>query len=302
MKLMKNVTESLAGRSGIIKMLGLSLRELTGNIDHIPFTLSQNKSITFGASQSVEFDTLINYIHKGFYPELHESPCDLKDWSDFYSSYFQTYIEKDIKDILKIQDESAFLKFIKAIAAISGQMLNYSTIAEICGKDVKTVKSWTSVLESSGLVYILEPYYNNINKRMIKTPKLYFLDTGLICWLLGWNTPEQMINGAMWGHIFESYIFSEIIKSYYNDGIVNPSLYYYRDKEKNEIDLIIEEGDTLYPIEIKTTSDPKPHMVKAFHKIDTIQGKTRGIGVIICLAKQTLPLTEDVYMLPASNI
>ena len=137
---------------------------------------------------------------------------------------------------------------------------------------------------------------------MTKTPKLYFLDTGLACWLLGWNTPEQLINGAMWGHISESFVFGEVLKSYYNDGIVKPPLYYYRDKDKNEIDLIIEEGSTLYPIEIKTTSDPTKSMVNAFRLINGIPGKEPGAGAIICLAKERLPLKENVWILPAQIV
>lgn len=175
-------------------------------------------------------------------------------------------------------------------------------MAEICGKDVKTVRAWLSVLESSGLVYLLEPYYNNFNKRLIKTSKLYFLDTGLACWLLGWNTPEQLINGAMWGHIFESFVFAEVLKSYYNDGIVKPSLYYYRDQDKNEIDLLIEEGGTLYPIEIKTSSDPKKSMVSAFRCLENIPGKQTGSGAVICLAKEHLPLADNVWIVPANLI
>ena len=153
-------------------------------------------------------------------------------------------------------------------------------------------------MESCGLVYLLEPYYNNFNKRLIKTPKLYFLDTGLACWLLGWNTPEQLINGAMWGHIFETFVFGEILKSYYNDGIVKPPLYYYRDKDKNEIDLLINSGDFLYPIEIKTTSDPVKSMVRAFHLIDNIPEKKQGTGALICLVKNRLPVTDNIWALP----
>ena len=137
---------------------------------------------------------------------------------------------------------------------------------------------------------------------MIKTPKLYFLDTGLACWLLGWNTPEQLTNGAMWGHIFESFVFGEILKSYYNDGIVKPPLYYYRDKDKNEIDVVIEEGGTLYPVEIKTTSDPTKAMVDSFRLLDGIPGKEAGPGAIICLAKERLPFKDNVWILPAQNI
>ena len=303
MMLMKNVSDSLAGRAGVIKLLGLSMREITGIPYQLPFlpvldhiSKIEKLGITFN------YANIVSCIHKGFFPELYETKSDLHDVSDYYSSYFQTYIEKDIKDVLNIKDESAFIKFIKAVASLSGEILNINTIAEICSKDVKTVRSWLSVLESSGLVYLLEPYSNNFNKRLIKAPKLYFLDTGLACWLLGWNTPQQLASGAMWGHIFETFVFSEILKSYYNDGIVKPPLYYYRDKDKNEIDLLISTGDTLYPIEIKTTSDPTKSMINAFRCIEKIPGKTRGTGAVICLAKERLPLADNVWILPAHLI
>jgi len=181
-------------------------------------------------------------------------------------------------------------------------MLNLTTIAEICGKDAKTVKSWLSVLESSGLVYLLEPYCNNLNKRMVKTPKLYFLDTGLACWLLGWNTPQQLTSGVMWGHIFESFVFTEVLKSYYNDGIVRPPLYYYRDVDKNEIDLVIADGDYLHPAEIKTASGPTKSMINAFKLLENIPAKKVGTGVLICLTKERLPLTDNVWILPVQMI
>ena len=301
MKLMKNVSDSLAGRAGVIRMLGLSIRELAGigyRKPFLPVPERTAKTIHTG----FDYSTFISYIHKGFFPELYETESDLHDWSDYYNSYFQTYIEKDIRDVLNIQDESAFIKFIRATASFTGQMLNLTAIAEICAKDVKTVKAWLSVMESSGLVYLLEPYYNNFNKRMIKRPKLYFLDTGFACWLLGWNTPEQLTGGAMWGHIFESFVFCEILKSYYNDGIVRPPLYYYRDTDKNEIDLIIEDGDYLYPVEIKTTSDPKHFMVKSFRILDNVHSKKAGTGAVICMTKERLPLTDAVWMLPAQMI
>ncbi|MBS3949783.1 MAG: ATP-binding protein [Peptococcaceae bacterium] len=298
LKLMKNVSDSLAGRAGVIKLMGLSLREIAGLSYREPFLPTEKHYSAIGSGAALDYDDLIRFIHKGSFPELHETESDLHDWADFHSSYLQTYIEKDIKDVLNIQDESAFIKFIKAIASLTGEMLNLTTIAEVCGKDVKTVKSWLSVMESSGLVYLLEPYYNNFNKRLIKSPKLYFLDTGLACWLLGWNTPEQLVNGAMWGHIFESFVFAEILKSYYNDGIVKPPLYYYRDFDKNEIDLLIEEGDTLYPIEIKTSSDPTKSMVRAFRCLSANKTKQAGAGAVICLAKERLLLTENVWMLP----
>jgi predicted AAA+ superfamily ATPase len=293
--LMKNVSDSLAGRAGVIKLLGISLRELNEVSYREPFIPDINKIQT---RPNIDYDQIISFVHKGFFPELHETKSDLHDWSDFYSSYLQTYIERDIRDVLQIQDESAFIKFVKSAAALTGEMLNLTTMAEICGKDIKTVRSWLSALESSGLVYLLEPYYNNINKRMIKTPKLYFLDTGLACWLLGWNTKEQLVNGAMWGHIFETFVFAEILKSYYNDGIVKPPLYYYRDTDKNEVDLLIANGDTLHPIEIKTTSDPKKSMIKSFRHLEKIPNQKVGTGAVICLAKECLPLTDNVWTLP----
>lgn len=291
--LMKNISDSLAGRAGIIKMLGLSQREIMGAEYSTPFLPTQD----FRAA--LDYSTLVPRIHMGFFPELYENPTDLHDWADFHSSYFQTYIEKDIRDVLNIRDESAFIKFVKATASITGQVLNMSTIAQICGKDIKTVRSWLSALESSGLVYLLHPYYNNQGKRMVKAPKLFFLDTGLACWLLGWNTPEQLIAGAAWGHIFETYVFTEILKSYYNDGITHPPLYYYRDSDCNEIDLLIFNGGTLYPIEIKTTSDPKKDTVRAFRNIEKIPGIQRGMGAVICLSKDFLPLTADTRIIPA---
>jgi len=303
MKLMKNISDGLAGRAGVIKMLGLSMRELSSIACCEPFLpsieyISEMKKAKIG----YDYSKIVACIHKGFFPELYETEGDLHDWGDYYSSYFQTYIEKDIKDVLNIQDESAFIKFVKATASLTGEMLNMTTIAEICGKDVKTVRAWLSVLESSGLVYLLEPYYNNLNKRLVKTPKLYFLDTGLACWLLGWNTPEQLTNGAMWGHIFESFVFAEILKSYYNDGIVKPPLYYYRDTDKNEIDLVIADGDMLYPVEIKTTSDPTKSMIRSFHCLEGIHGKKVGSGAVVCLTKERLPLTDNVWVLPACYV
>jgi len=302
-KLMERVSDSLAGRAGVIRMLGLSLREIAGVDYREPFTTKPEHAAAMArANHGLDYDMLIGTIHKGFFPELYETPSDLRDWSDFYNSYFQTYIEKDIREMLNIQDESAFVKFVRATAALTGEMLNYTTIAEICGKDANTVKAWMSVLESSGLVYLLEPYANNLNKRLIKTPKLYFLDSGLACWLLGWNTPEQLARGAMWGHIFESFVFAEILKSYYNDGIVKPPLFYYRDIDKNEIDLLILDGDYLYPVEIKTTSDPNKSMVKAFRLMNDIPTKKAGAGAVVCLCKERLPIGENAWSLPARLI
>jgi predicted AAA+ superfamily ATPase len=280
-RLMKGVTESLAGRAGIVNMLGLSLREIN----------------SIGYSGSIE-----EIIHKGSFPVLYETEHDLDDWADYYSSYLQSYVEKDVRELTNVQNMSAFIKFVKAAAALSGEQLSYTTLAGLCGMDVNTVKRWISILETSGLVYLLQPYYNNYGKRLVKTPKLYLLDTGLICYLGGWNTPQQLVSGARWGHIFESYVVGEIIKNCYNDGKTLLNIYYYRDKEKNEIDLLIEEGDSLRPVEIKTTGDPDKSMVKNFDLLKNIPGKTIAEGSLICLAKTPMPLTDNVTVLPLMMI
>jgi predicted AAA+ superfamily ATPase len=304
--LMKNIGDSLAGRAGVVKLLGLSMREIAGIPYREPFlpttahidAMKESTALT----DPIDSARIAACVHKGFFPELYETESDLRDWGDYYSSYFQTYIEKDIRDVLRIRDESAFIRFVRAAASLTGEMLNLTTLAEICGKDAKTVRAWLSILESCGLVYLLEPYFNNFGKRLIKTPKLYFLDTGLACWLLGWNTPEQLTSGAMWGHLFETFVFGEILKSYYNDGVVKPPLYYYRDKDKNEIDLLIAQGDVLHPVEIKTTGDPTASMAAAFRRLDAIPGKWAGSGAVVCLAKEVLPLKDDVWILPARMI
>ena len=303
MRLMKNISDSLAGRAGVIKLLGLSMRELAGIAYRSPFLpVPEHMEGMEKAGAGFDYARLTTCIHRGFFPELYETESGAEDWSDYYGSYFQTYIEKDIRDMLRIKDESAFIRFVKATASLTGEMLNLSTIAEICGKDVNTVRNWLSAAESCGLVYLLEPYYNNFNKRLIKTPKLYFLDTGLACWLLGWNTPEQLTGGAMWGHMFERFVFAEILKSYYNAGIANPPLFYYRDRDKNEIDLIVADGDVLHPVEIKTTGDPVKSMTKAFRCLDDVPGKRAGAGAVICLVRERLPLAGGVWALPAHLI
>ena len=301
-KLMKGVSDSLAGRAGVIQMLGLSLREIK-NIDYAePFKPTKAHVETMQKYEVSNFDRLISIIHKGSFPELYKTESDLKDWKDYYSSYLQTYIEKDVREIINIQDETAFIKFIKAVASRTSEQLNYAALSEICGKDEKTVKSWLSVLQTSGLVYLLQPYHNNLDSRLIKSPKLHFLDTGLACYLLQWNTPEQLYEGAMWGSIFESYVVGEIIKSYYNDGQIMLPLYYYRDKDKNEVDVIIEEAGTLYPVEIKTTSDPSPYLAKNFDILKSIPEKKIADGMVICMAKSPSSLSKKVLAISVDFI
>ena len=301
--LMENVTESLTGRAAIIQMCGLSKRELNGSVFVEPFVptleqlLKKKKNVV-----PYDYKNIIETIHKGSYPELYQSPSDLTDWKIFFDSYIKTYIEKDVRRIANIQSEVSFMKFLRATAARTGEQLNLTGIAEVVGKDVMTIKHWLSILQTSGLVYLLEPYYNNFNKRLVKTPKLYFMDTGLACYLCGWNTPEQLTTGAVWGHIFETWVVSEVIKSYYNDGRTLLPLYYYRDKEKREVNLIIEESGTLYPVEIKTTSDPNKALINTFNVLQKIPDRQIGEGAVICLCKDILPLSDNNRAIPVDMI
>ena len=297
--LMKNVSESLAGRVGILQLEGLSQDEKNGHPDVPPF-LPTEEYIKTKVHSAAETDLLKIYelIWKGSYPKLY--PADSDYWAVFYESYMQTYIERDIKALSAVGNALDFVKFMRALAARTGEMLNYSELASDVGVSQPTIKSWLSILQASGLVYILRPYYNNVGNRFIKTPKVYFMDTGLACYLTGWKTPEVLESGAMSGNMFETYVVSEIIKSYWHNG-KQPDIYYYRDKEKREIDVLLHENGTLYPIEIKKKSNPDKGDIKAFSVIETLKQK-RGTGAVVCTAQTHLPLTGDVNIIPVGYL
>lgn len=297
--LMKNVSESLAGRVGILQLEGLSQDEKNGHPDVPPF-LPTEEYIKTKVQNATETDLLKIYelIWKGSYPKLY--PADSDYWAVFYESYMQAYIERDIKALSAVGNELDFVKFMRALAARTGEMLNYSELANDVGVSQPTIKSWLSILQASGLVYILRPYYNNVGNRFIKTPKVYFMDTGLACYLTGWKTPEVLESGAMSGNMFETYVVSEIIKSYWHNG-KQPDIYYYRDKEKREIDVLLHENGTLYPVEIKKKSNPDKGDIKAFNVIETLKQK-RGTGAVVCMAQTHLPLTGDVNIIPVGYL
>lgn len=297
--LMKNVSESLAGRVGILQLEGLSQDEKNGHPDVPPF-LPTEEYIKTKVHSAAETDLLKIYelIWKGSYPKLY--PADSDYWAVFYESYMQTYIERDIKALSAVGNELDFVKFMRALAARTGEMLNYSELANNVGVSQPTIKSWLSILQASGLVYILRPYYNNVGNRFIKTPKVYFMDTGLACYLTGWKTPEVLESGAMSGNMFETYVVSEIIKSYWHNG-KQPDIYYYRDKDKREIDVLLHENGTLYPIEIKKKSNPDKGDIKASNVIETLKQK-RGSGAVVCMALTHLPLTDDVNIIPVGYL
>ena len=281
-KMMKGVSESLAGRIGLVTLLGFSLREAYGIECDTPFLPTEEYfAERKGRLANISYDDVWNRIHRGSMPELHDNP-DF-NWQMFYGAYVRTYIDRDVRELSEIGDTVKFTKFMVAAAASTGQLLNLTSLARDVGISQPTAERWLSILVASNIVYLLQPYSNNVTKRAIKTPKLYFLDTGLAAYLTKWNTPAVLKNGAMAGAFFESFVVSEVIKSYYNKGILEPPIYFYRDKDMNEIDLIIEENGTLYPIEMKKHADPQKRDVQAFAVLDRIPGVKRGPGGVVCL-------------------
>ena len=300
-KMMKGVSESLAGRIGLLTLLGLSLREMNDTAFDRPFIptdayFSERKEHL----KPIQYEDVWTTIHRGSMPELYENP-DF-DWQMFYGAYVRTYIERDVRELSEIGDTVKFTKFMVAAAASTGQLLNLASLARDVGISQPTAERWLSILVASNIVYLLSPYSNNITKRAIKTPKLYFLDTGLAAYLTKWNTPDVLKSGAMAGAFFESFVISEIIKSYYNKGILEPPLYFYRDKDMNEIDLIIEENGTLYPLEMKKHADPTKKDINAFALLDKIPNIQRGQGGVICLYDRLMTLKGDDKIIPVSYL
>ena len=300
-KMMKGVSESLAGRIGLVTLLGFSLRESYKIEYDAPFIPTDEYfSERRNHLADISYDDVWKRIHRGSLPELCENP-DF-DWQMFYGAYVRTYIDRDVRELSEIGDTVKFTRFMVAAAAATGQLLNVASLARDVGVSQPTAERWLSILVASNLVYLLQPYSNNVTKRAVKTPKLYFLDTGLAAYLTRWNTPEVLKNGAMAGAFFESFVLSEIIKSYYNKGVVEPPLYFYRDKDMNEIDLLIEENGALYPVEIKKHADPQRKDIDAFGLLDRISGIRRGPGGVICLYDNLITLRGDDRVIPISYL
>lgn len=298
-KMMKGVSESLAGRIGLVTLLGFSLREAHGIAFDIPFLpteeyLSQRRLHTV----SISYDEVWNTIHRGSMPELYSYPD--YNWQMFYSAYLRTYIDRDVRELSEIGNAVKFTRFMVAAAASTGQLLNLSSLARDVGISQPTAERWLSILAASNIVYLLQPYSNNITKRAVKTPKLYFLDTGLAAYLTKWNTPDVLKNGAMAGAFFESFVISEIVKSYYNRGFLDLPLYFYRDRDMNEIDLLIEENGILYPIEMKKHADPRKKDIEAFDLLDKIPGVKRGPGGVVCLYDSLITLRGADKVIPVN--
>lgn len=293
-EMMKNVTESLAGRVAILNLQGISLAEEQGRADGPPFLPTLDRLKSRRNIQPLSVMDAYHFIWRGSYPDVVTQ--DGKNWERFYSSYVSTYIQRDVRDYLDIHDTAAFHKFMQIAAARTGQLVNYADIARDVGINESTVKTWLHVLHASGIVTLLQPYFNNRTKRLVKTPKLYFMDTGLCSYLTGWLSADVLERGAMSGAILETWVVSEIIKSYLHHGRT-PRIYFYRDKDKREVDLLIEENGTLYPIEIKKTASIQNLNFKSFDILEKL-GVPVGHGGVLCFTSTLLPLSEGVDAIP----
>jgi predicted AAA+ superfamily ATPase len=293
--LMKNVSESLAGRAAVLNLQGLSQGEKNKITGGKPFELSfelRNNSPILTPGD------LYQTIWRGSFPQIYANPG--MDWKLFYDSYLSTYIEKDIRLFGRIEDEQSFLLFIRIIAARSGQLLNYSNIASDAGISVNTAKAWVSLLLTSGLIFLLYPYSGNLFSRAVKTPKLYFWDTGLMSYLAGVDSAGSLANGMLAGSALETYAVTEILKSYQHNG-ERVNAWFYRDKEQREIDLLIEKSGALFPIEIKRTASPGIKDIRHFEVLDK-PGVKRGLGAVICLVDKPVPLRQDAVALPVGYL
>ena len=303
LELMKGVSESLAGRVSVYELSGLSLRELHQIRFNSPF-VPKEEYIKERELELKDYDNIWEIIHRGSYPELYDIE---RDWQEFYSSYVATYLERDIHELIAA-DSITFTKFLTAVAARTGEMLNYKNIAGDVGVSEPTIKNWISILERTGIIFLLQAYSAGALNRAIKTPKIYFRDTGLACYLTRWLTADALKNSAVAGNIFETFVVSEILKSYSNAGKdYRFNIFYYRGKDKNtfgenEIDLIIEEDGILYPVEIKMSGNPKASMGATNQVLDKIPDKKRGMGIILCLIDKKTYLRENLLALPLEYI
>lgn len=293
-KMMQDVSESLAGRIAIFDMASLS----TAEIEERPATLfhpdlaSIRERLKYSKPKNIH--QVYEDIFRGGMPKLRATDLDR---DRFYMDYINTYIERDIKDLAQVGKLNEFYDFLVYMAARTGQELKYDEIAGAIGISAPTSKAWVTILERSGVIFILRPYYSNITKRLVKTPKVYFMDTGLAAYLCRWPSAETLENGAMDGAFFETYVVSEIVKSYYNAG--KPvDLFYYRDIDKKEIDLLIVEGDKMYPIEIKKGKEPsKPD--KNFGVLQQFKMDVQP-GLILCMSDELIPYNRESWYCPVS--
>lgn len=303
--LMRGVSESLAGRVAALRLSGLTRREAAGlhpdcQGGHLPPFLPIPKEIDqrLDTSPPLPLPELYAAIWRGSLPALALNPA--MDHGVFHGSYVQTYLQRDVRDLARVGDEAAFLRFLRAAAARTGQLLNLAGLARDADVAPNTAKSWLSILQASGIVHLLEPYSANLTKRLVKAPKLYFLDTGLASYLTGWSSPETLESGAMSGAVLETWIVAELLKGYWNRGREAP-FFYYRDRDGREVDLLIVQDGRIHPLEFKKSASPSPRDVRHFATLERL-GLPLGPGGLVCLAAQSLPLGQDVRSIPVAAL
>ena len=293
-RLMRGVQESLAGRVALLHMSPLSQREIIG-APCVPFTTDLDRLLAEQDQiQPVTTPELFARLWKGSMPGLISGQTP--DRNIFYSSYLSTYVERDVRNLSGNVDALKFNRFVTAVAARCSQLLNYNALAEDADIDIAAAKAWVNILETLGIIFLLHPYSNNVLKRTIKTPKVYFYDTGLVCYLTRWSSPEVAESGAMNGALLENFTVSEIVKSYQNAGL-EPYLYFYRDRDAKEIDVVLEGDGKLCPLEIKKTAAPDKRLTRVFRVI----GKSPlqlGTGAILCMADHLGALDRDNLIVP----
>jgi len=293
-KLMQGVQESLAGRVAVLSLTSLSQGEISGNMSE-PFIVDMDALIKRKTGRkSADTKEIFERIYNGSMPALVSG--ESSNSQIFYSSYLTTYIERDIRALSDAIDSLKFYKFITAVAARCSQMLNVAEIARDADINQTQAKSWLGILETLGIIFYLHPYSNNLLKRLVKTPKLYFYDTGIVSYLTKWSSPETLESGAMNGAMLENYVVSEIRKSYLSSG-KEPYMYYYRDKDAKEIDIVLEHDGVLNPIEIKKTSNPGTELIKVFELLDKAS-TPRSKGAVLCMKPELGAIDRDNYIVP----
>ena len=304
--LMKNVSESLAGRVGIINLLGLSYAEIYQEPSE-PFQTDAGYLMKhLSVKRKRDLNEIYRRIFKGSMPELYAD--ENVDWETYYRSYVDTYLQRDIRDFTQVADEMQFYNFMTIVAAQTSKPVVYEELANATGISAPTAKKWLSILVTSHIIALVHPFHSNALKRVVKMPLIHFLDTGLAAYLLKWGNPEALEKGAMSGAFFESYVFSEIYKSYLNAG-KEPPIFYYRDKDKKEIDLLLYQNGILSPIEIKKSASPGKAAIKNFRVLEPITTEPAhagleslkveiGTGSVICMANDLLPLDEKNWYVP----
>lgn len=296
-RLMKGVTESLAGRVAILNLLGFSVREREKrDAPKEPFLPVRERIDERAASAAATtMRGVFREIWRGSFPALLAGPA--RDRDLFYGSYLQTYLLRDVRDLAQVGDQEAFLRFLRACAARTGQILNCAALARDVDVSVKTAQHWLSILTASFQVALLPSYHTNVTKRLVKAPKLYFLDTGLAAYLTEWSSPETLAAGAMSGAMFETHVFTEVLKSWWH-RMRTPQLYYYRDRDGREIDLLFVQDRKLHPLETKLGATPKTEWIRHFPVLSALKTPVGGGGVV-CLCRERLPLSSAAEAIPA---